>query len=277
MTGLDASADYNGVAYGMGRFVCVGTAGKSYYSTDARTWKPMTGLNAGVNCGAVTFGGDRFVCVGDAGKAYYSTDGEMWKAMTGLDTGVNYNAVAYGNRQNKDVFLCGSVDTNKIYESQDGLKWSYSNTYAADNNAVINDISYCNGTFMASGCRGVYLAVYIDRGYLLPWGNDINSVAIYNGYGIAYGKGVYVAIADANNTGHINVRKGNDGQWQINSYWTGGSFKGIAYGAEIFAVTGGRDNFYYSADGESWTAVSSGRTLASDRNIFNAIAYGGEY
>ena len=44
---VDALIIY-GVTYGNGRFVAVGTSGKSYYSLDGVTWVAMSGLSGSV-------------------------------------------------------------------------------------------------------------------------------------------------------------------------------------------------------------------------------------
>lgn len=273
MAGLDTSADYNGVAYGMGRFVCVGTSGRSYYSTDARVWKPMSGLDAGVDYGAVTYGGGRFVCVGGSGRAYYSTDGVSWKPMSGLDAGVNYNAVAYGRKSNKDVFMCGSTGSNRVYECLDGMVWAYKAKMNGDN-AMVYGLSFCNGVFMAAGRHDeFYMSIYMDMGV---WINKAPNVT-YTGYGIAYGNGTYVCAATSNNTAHICTCKDPGTEWSaLLGWYADGGLYGAAYGAGIFAMVGGNDLFIHSTDGVSWTMVPSGRTLAKDKNIFKAVVYGGE-
>ena len=70
------------------QFVCVGSNGKSYYSTDGTSWTAMSGLDSNYDCDGVTYGNGRFVCVGNDGKSYYSTNGTSWTAMTGLDSSV---------------------------------------------------------------------------------------------------------------------------------------------------------------------------------------------
>ena len=129
-----------GVTYGNDRFVCVGYLGASYYSTDGLTWQAMTGL-ATTNYRAVTYGNDRFVCVGSSGKSYYSTDGLTWNTMSGLDTSTHYFAVTYGN----DRFVCGG-SSGKSYYSTDGLTW---NTMSGvDTSTVLRAVTYGNDKFI---------------------------------------------------------------------------------------------------------------------------------
>jgi photosystem II stability/assembly factor-like uncharacterized protein len=119
MTGLDTNYSHIAVAYGEDRYVCVGSYGISYYSTDGETWMAMSGLDTSKNYRGVAYGDGRFVCVGDNGLSYYSTDGETWQAMTGLDTSIaNYQSVAYGNGR----FVCVGARGSSYY-SADGETW----------------------------------------------------------------------------------------------------------------------------------------------------------
>lgn len=280
MSGLDASADYNDVAYGMGRFVCVGTAGKSYYSTDARTWKPMSGLNTSVSYDAVTYGGDRFVCVGDSGKAYYSTDGAIWHAMTGLDVTMNYNTVAYVD----GTFICGGSNHRYVYKSKDGLNWSYLAQVGTDT-SVVNSIAYCNGTLYAAGKykpqnqNTYYGAIYKSASSTHSLWNysptDMTTV-MHDCYDIAYGNGISVCVGEANDGwyhGSNGILKDGETKWTFKG--TGETCYGVAYGAGVFVKVGSLDGFYYGTTGETWTKVPSGRT-GTAQNTFKAIAYGGE-
>ena len=140
-----------GVTYGNDRFVCVGYLGASYYSTDGLTWQAMTGL-ATTNYRAVTYGNDRFVCVGSSGKSYYSTDGLTWNTMSGVDTSTVLRAVTYGN----DKFIC-VCDSGKSYYSTDGLTWTAMS--GLDTSVNYSGVTY--GTeFVAVGNKGA-LAHYV--------------------------------------------------------------------------------------------------------------------
>lgn len=91
---ISNTATFRSVTYGNGRFVCVGASGRSYYSTDGKTWVEMTGLASATYYG-VTYGNGMFVAVGASGESHYSTDGETWVAMTGLAS-ATYYGVAFG-------------------------------------------------------------------------------------------------------------------------------------------------------------------------------------
>jgi hypothetical protein len=74
------------VTYGNGRFVCVGSNGWNYYSTDntASSWTafPLTGTTTSA-CYNITYGKDKFVTIisygaNYIGKPYYSSDGITW-------------------------------------------------------------------------------------------------------------------------------------------------------------------------------------------------------
>jgi photosystem II stability/assembly factor-like uncharacterized protein len=117
------SAAMYGVAYGDGRFVCVGSSGYAYYSTDGgvnwmlATTRPATSYSYY----GVAYGDGRFVCVGTGSYAYYSTDGGVnWKlATTRPSSSYSYHGVAYGDGR----FVCVGSSGSAYYSTDGGVTW----------------------------------------------------------------------------------------------------------------------------------------------------------
>ena len=219
------------IAYGNGRYVGVANY-VSYYSIDGYNWIRMTGL-AGTN--GVTYGNDRFVCVGAGGGSAYSTDGETWTAMTGLNADKTYNGVTYGN----DRFVCVGTGGVSAY-STDGETWT-----AMTGSAGTNGVTYGNDRFVCVGISGS--SAYSTDGE--TW-TAMTGLGSYNYTGVAYGNGIYVASRDSG----IAYYSTNGTSWSA----AGSASTGlaVAYGEDRFVITGYSGESYYSTNGTSWTAMT---------------------
>ena len=90
------------IAYGDGRFVAGGGAGKMAYSTDGANWTAVAdstfyagGATANYIYG-IAYGNNRFVAGGFSGQMAYSTDGETWTAVADSIFGTdNIYGIAY--------------------------------------------------------------------------------------------------------------------------------------------------------------------------------------
>jgi hypothetical protein len=116
------------VAYGADRWVAVGAAGVSAYSTNGGVlWTVGSGL-ASASWASITWGNNRFVAVvGASGTAAaYSLDGITWSAST--ITSATYTKVTYG----QGVFLAVGTSTTAS-SSEDGINWTSRTTSTAAN------------------------------------------------------------------------------------------------------------------------------------------------
>ena len=89
----------NGVAYGAGKFVCVGYAGAAQTSTDGVQWTEPINASPGNWLRRIVYEAGHFVAVGESGIAV-SPDGTNWETV--LNTGfVTLEGIAFG----KDTFV----------------------------------------------------------------------------------------------------------------------------------------------------------------------------
>jgi hypothetical protein len=96
-----ASGGLEGVAYGGGKWVAVGSNNKVLTSADGSNWTETTGAYKGAQWNWITYGNGKFVAVGSAdvagksiGAVMYSTDGITWtKGNSG--TSNHLQSVAY--------------------------------------------------------------------------------------------------------------------------------------------------------------------------------------
>ena len=130
----------NAVTYGNGRFVAVGSNGKTAYSTDAKTWTPAENILTD-NLYQITFGNGCFIARSNSGLAY-SSDGETWLAADNFSS----SKVSYINFVNNHFIAADSE--GKIYFSNDGKKWKMKKTDTFNSYSIIT-IAYGNGRYVA--------------------------------------------------------------------------------------------------------------------------------
>ena len=136
----------NGMAYGNGLWVAVGTGGKIATSTDGVTWTPRTsGTTQYLQ--EVAYGNGLWVVVGGAGTLLTSTDGVTWTSRTSGFGSTTIQDVAYGNGLWVAVGLSGTLTT-----SPDGITWT--SRTSGFGSTTINCVAYGNGLWIAGGQSG---------------------------------------------------------------------------------------------------------------------------
>jgi hypothetical protein len=256
MSGLNTSKYYRGVTYGDGKYVCVGDAGLSHYSTDGETWTAMSGLDTSKVCNGVTYGNDRFVCVSN--KGYYSTDGLTWTAMTGM-TSQTYYGVTYGN----DRFVCVGY-TGLSYYSTDGETWVAMS--GLDTSQNYHGVTYGDGKFVCVGTVGK--SYYSTDG--LTWVAMTGLDKAQNYFGVTYGNDRFVCVGQVGLTYYST-----DGlTWQaMTGLDTSEIYRGVAYGNGKFVCVGDDGKSYYSTDGLTWIAMTGLNTSIQ----YFGVTYGTEF
>ena len=261
MSGLDTSKVYRGVAYGDGKYVCIGDGSLSYFSTDGLSWtaQSIPNMSSSYSLYGVTYGDGRFVCVGNNGYSYYSTDGQIWTAMRGLDTNKAYWGVTYGNGR----FIC--VGHTVSYYSTDGETWQAMT--GLDTNYSHMDATYGDGRFVCVSTYG--LSYYSTDGETWQAMTGLDTSKNYRG--VAYYDGRFVCVGDNGVSAYST-----DGEtWQA---MTGldtsiANYEDVAYGNGRFVCVGKGGASYYSTDGETWQAISG---LVTSKHYI-AVTYGTEF
>lgn len=158
-SGLPTTYSLNDIAYGNGKYVCVGTGGKSYYSEDGQNWTAMTGITSSNAINSVCYGNGRFVCCAASGGAYYSLDGKSWiSAGTGLGTVTVYDIV-YVSYDNCFIGVGSSgyvVGTNSISDPTSTTPTTWGSIKQIASNQTYRGIAYNpnNNTLVVVGLSG---------------------------------------------------------------------------------------------------------------------------
>ena len=247
MTGLNPKKDYNSVAYGNGRFVCVGNDGESYYSTDGKTWTPMTGLNEKYKFRSVAYGNGRFICVGADHYAHHSIDGETWERETfiGNSGREGCTSIAYGN--SKFVVIC---DTN-IYVTSDGINWNFASTpHSSSGFADYSSVMYGGDRFIAAG-EGSKCVYSLDAVTWTAMSGQSTSVRYPS---LAYGNGVYVCLDSSSFAATYST---NGTKWVASTGLLPVGSCNVLYYKNRFITINSAGTVYYSTDGVTWSFSNS--------------------
>jgi hypothetical protein len=282
------------ITYGNGKFVAGDYDGRMAYSSDGISWTAIpSGTGAGTSTfgtsriRAVAYGAGKFVALGDSDKMAYSADGISWTAGSTKslfsDT-FGCNSIAWGG----DKFVAGGGDGQMAYSS-DGISWTavLDSTFGTTD---IRGIAYGGGRFIAVSWSGK--VAYSDNGtsWTAVSSSTFTGDTDYtnNDYinGVAYGANKFVAamryrIAYSNNNGTSWTMVSSHPFGRDNPRTDYSDFYAIAWSGSRFVIVGdsGTGANYtgrraYSADGISWTAISSHPFNVSNEDMINAIAYG---
>jgi hypothetical protein len=118
---------FTGVAYGVGKWVVVGsyqyTAVVSNLTTNATRLLTLLGSNA-LHFGGIAFGNGKFVAVSEDGKVITSTDAATWTPPATIATGYVFTGVHYFNGLFVTLSQIGSYPTTfNAWSSADGVSW----------------------------------------------------------------------------------------------------------------------------------------------------------
>ena len=237
--GADDSNNLMGLAYGLGKFVCVGgggwtretQAGHILVSTDGKDWKEVAKYPFRVN--PVLFFGDRFVAGGPTKQLLYSTDGEKWNEGETIKMPAEFPSYALwfrsGAAGNGVFAFMGNANKDQktwwCLTTRDGAK--------------IESLS-----FTAPGSKG-----------------------------LAFGAGKFVAV---NPDGLFTSPDAKT--WQQVNGAPADEYKGIVWSGKQF-ILGGKNNTYASADGIAWKPFGSkppGNIVLADEHGYIATGWPGK-
>ncbi len=253
---------WTSIAYGAGVYVIVGDPGMCMSSPDAFNWtarqiKCGNGASLLTIC-QVIYANSLFVAVANDGTISKSSDGATWtqvRSASGVFIDVTYDNglfVAWG--------LSGLLCT-----SSDGTTWTARTSQFGAN--TISRVRYGNGVWLAAGAAGVMSTSPDGTTWTLVSNSRFGTNAINDTY---YAAGTWVAIGAA---GVISSSTDNATTWTLrDSHGTNAlgvasaANNAITYGNGVFvaiAVAGSNTSVIWSADGATWSNVTSRFGLAA--------------
>lgn len=130
----------NGIAASSTRIVCVGDDGDVTYSDDLVTWNPPSMTTTSNKLRSIAWSPtlNLFVAVGDSSTIITSSDGNTWFASTSPTT-ANWVAITWD--VNLSRFWLIPSNKNQLYESSDGINWSFRFTIGSTTNWLANGIT----------------------------------------------------------------------------------------------------------------------------------------
>jgi hypothetical protein len=261
---IPSNSTWNAVAYGLGKFVAVGSsssyASQAMYSTDGSNWT-LTSVAPAYTAQSIAFGNGTFVAVSNVG-VMYSTNGTSWsvaaqsfingssvvfgsgKFVVSVSSGYyystdgnNWTLVNLGSTRAHLAFGLGNFvglgSAQNVASSADGITWNFTN----DSNAqslYLGPVAYGNGTFVSLVISGVPYALYSTNGGS-SWTKF--SIGTDNINSIAYGNGNFVGIGwDAVGSVSYGMTSINGTAWSVSSGIPTGNWKSITYGQGKFVI-----------------------------------------
>ena len=305
--GQGLSQTLNGIAYGNGRFVAVGssltptgvtgigfvlsrTNGIAVSSTNGIDWETKQ-LNVKQHLNAVIYANHRFVAVGNAGTILWSDDGSSWSNVS-LPIAHNISAIGYGNLTNASnglfVAFATSPGSDRLGDrtisltSVDGISWQTNrlgvSIFGGSIDTTITSITFGQGRFFAAwSLPGPSQALVSNNGSnwtqsLIPTPNGIagfgyNKFTVISGFVI----GPPPTVFSLTSTNGYNWPSGTP----VGSFRTPG---GLCFDGKQFVAVG----YTYTAtseDGTNWivgtlTNSVSLKSVTHGNGIFAAVGTG---
>lgn len=223
-----------------GKFVLTPAASNTgIYSIDGETWTEFTLPSSG-EWSLLAYGNDRFVSIKRASTAgAYSTNGSSWQASNALPSSRDWRGLTYGKPSGVSTGIFVAV-------AGDLNAGAYSTdgvTWTSTTLPTAGDSSLCEWTDIAFGC-GVFVAL----------ANDQNIVAIgtWNGTTLSWTSAIMDVISDSS-------RK----QWVS-----------ITYGNRRFVAVSDTGDVAYSFNGIDWLPASMPTQDGSTIHNWKQIKYG---
>jgi len=234
----------NGVTFGDGLYVAVGSSGKLTTSTDGITWTTRTSGFGTTTINGVTFGDGLYVAVGSSGKLTTSTDGITWTTRTSGFGSTSIYGVGYGDGLYVAVGNSGTLAT-----STDGTTWT--TRTSGFGSTAIYGVTYGDGLYVAVGRDGK-LTTSTDG---TTWTTRTSGFGDSHIYALTYGDGLYVAVGSSG-----TLTTSTDGiTWTTRTSGFGStSIRGVTFGDELYVAVGNSGTLATSTDGITWTTRTSG-------------------
>ena len=239
---MPSSDDWNGVAYGNGKFVAnAGYGVTAAYSNDGFNWTLIT-LPTDVE--TINFAGDRFFGTRKTSNNYaYSLDGVEWEIGNFGSSSVSVYGVLYGNGR----YVAIAEHDGNIY-STDGINWTIE-TKTNWPSVSTRGYAYGNNRFVVFEGQGNYDIHYSMDG--ITW-ETISNTDLVGAFNLTYGNNRFVAV---NENGTTYAYSEDGMSWTIKTNLPYGEYTSLCFGNGTFVTFG--DYIKYSTDGgNTWKTAT---------------------
>jgi hypothetical protein len=263
---LPNSCIWTGGAYGNGLFTLIGNGSSSgmfaAYSTTGTTWSAGNIPSTFLSFAAVQYGNNIFVAVSTTGAILRSPDGITWLAYTAI-SGVTGTPIsmAYGN--GLFAFVASGTANATMYTSPDGITWT-SRTLLAS--GLWTSITFGLGLFLltqwtaatpAATIAAVWAEYTSTVTQVVPFTSTTAETMATSAtwQDIAYGNGVWCAIAGGPVNSTVSNYSANGTSWTASTLPSSQKWTSIAFGNGVFvAMAAGSTAYATCTDGHTWTA-----------------------
>jgi len=248
------SSHWNGLAYGNGTFVAVGTGLIQGTKDQGMTWNSFAVNNA--LCITYSQNLGTFVAIDITQTTYTSHDAVNWTQNTnfpqGFLTQYSQPSITYGN----GLFVSVLRDSTWVFYSRDGVYWDVA--YSPD---VCASVTYGNGTFVAVGLDAAMSSIDGSN-----W-NDQTVPSYSTWVSVTFGNGLFVAVSTDGGSMYSS-----DGVSWFPGNLVIDTWCSVTYGDGFFIAVSNSGTYpvAYSQDGINWVTQTTGFQTAN----WTSIAFG---
>ena len=239
-----------GIAYGLGRWIVVGSEGTILSSLDnGITWNSINHSYTDISFKGAFFDGEKFYLMGSSGTFLSTIDFESYNSY-------NLGATDTVVRMCKGDNCYGLITSSCLYKSIDGINWtrkisgySVACDYGSPAGGYFTSIAYGKGCWIISGytsTNGGGAHVYRSYDNLETFESLYNTCGSYTShrkdYGATYGGNQFLVVGDGTTAGnyaigHIRVTQDNGSAWK--TYVPSGyRLYDICYGKNLYVAVG---------------------------------------
>ncbi len=267
--GAPTQENFEGVAFGNGRWVVVGDEGTVLSSADGIDWSPEINPAAPTRLDDVAFGNGVFVAVGRNPKMVLtSPDGRNWTKREPDISGCH--EIIFDGARFLALLSGGFVIT-----SPDGVNWEQPTRVPANND--VGGIAYGNGIHVEAGYKrtGQPPDLYSSSNFS-DW-TPRDSKLSQNLMNAAFGLGMFIIVGQGG-----ALATSTDGvEWTPRTVPHNGFIWDVVQGGEYLVAAAQWGRLLTSSDGANWTRRETGldwhlTDVAYGNNCFVAVGWDGQ-
>jgi photosystem II stability/assembly factor-like uncharacterized protein len=236
----------------------------------------------GVQVNSVAYGDGRWVIVGSSGRTSTSTNGTTWSTFTTVGNTRQLYSVSYGNGLFIAVGASASNSvTPCIYKSTDGVTWTGVLNSVSTGYYLLRDVVYENGVWVAVGQKTTEPLICVSSDGT-TWTTKSSGLDVSNQlFKVAFGNNKWFATSSSGRLS-VSVDNGNTWEFFGPDTLVDIQHDTILYANSTWLITVATDSFKSEDDGDTWTQYSSSGLQSNvvdtfyRNNRWFAVTYDGE-